>query len=228
VILNCPPFEDLTQATTGQTIRDKLGVPDEEPILLYSGGLTPLRGIENTLLALQFLERGILVLLGGGKLRGKLEALARAYRLSGRVHFVEFIPHEEVPRFISSADVGIIPYEWVGLNHYYSSPSKLFHYIMAELPVVGSDFPFLRQVILGNDIGATFDPSRPEGITEAIRSLIGDPTRYRTVKDNLRRIKMKYCWENEEKKFLGVYQSLFLASSMSEESKPEVRLHDAV
>ena len=76
--------------------------------------------------------------------------------------FSDFVHHAEVARFISSADIGLIPYERVGINHYLCSPSKLFHYIMAEIPVACSDFPFLRKVVLENGVGAVFDPSDPE------------------------------------------------------------------
>lgn len=206
VVLNCPPYTEI-DTSTGLTIREKLGLPLTVPVYLYSGGLTRQRGIENTVLALKYLERGVLILLGEGSLKEVLLEIIQQERLEGRVYFVDFIPHTEVPRFISSADVGIIPYENVGVNHYLCSPSKLFHYIMAELPVACSDFPFLRKIVVENDVGEVFDPSDPRSIASAIERIM-IPHRYQQIKSNLKRVKKEYTWEVEEQKFLAVYRDL--------------------
>lgn len=212
VILNCPPYEDNFLQGDAR-IRKKFNIKEEIPVYLYSGGLVKQRGIENTILALKHLEKGVLFILGEGQLKDKLVELIKREGLEDRVFFSEFIPHAEVPKFISSADVGLLPYENVGLNHYLCSPSKLFHYIMAELPVACSDFPFLRKVILDNGLGATFDPADPKSIAEAIEFIVGNKTRYQEIKENLSEAKKRYCWENEEKKFLRVYGVLNNSSS---------------
>jgi glycosyltransferase involved in cell wall biosynthesis len=149
-----------------------------------------------------------LVLLGEGPVRNQLEGIAIESGVSSRVFFHPFVPHASVPAFISSADIGIVPYEHVGLNHYLCSPSKLFHYIMAELTVVCSDFPFLREVVLGNGIGATFDPSSPASIAASIRRAIELRATDQGLADRLASIKRRYCWEQEEQSFLDVYRSL--------------------
>ncbi len=208
VILNCPPFEEDFRSKNGSSIRDKFGIGEKMPVYLYSGGLVEQRGIENTVLSLKYLKDGVLVILGEGQIKDSLVEIISSEGLERRVFFSDFILHTEVPTFISSADVGIIPYENVGINHYLCSPSKLFHYIMAELPVVCSDFPFLRKIVLDNELGATFDPAKPESIARAIRSVVESNARYEEIKENLKRAKNIYNWENEEKKFLAIYSSL--------------------
>ncbi len=208
VILNCPPFEKDFRSKNGSSIRDRFGIDEKEPVYLYSGGLVEQRGIENTVLSLKYLKDGVLVILGEGQIKDSLVEMISSEGLEKRVFFSDFVLHTEVPTFISSADVGIIPYENVGINHYLCSPSKLFHYIMAELPVVCSDFPFLRKVVLDNELGATFDPANPESIARAIRSVVESNARYKEIKENLKRAKRIYNWENEEKKFLEIYSNL--------------------
>jgi glycosyltransferase involved in cell wall biosynthesis len=208
VILNCPPFEKDFRSKNGSSIRDRFGIDEKEPVYLYSGGLVRQRGIENTVLSLKYLKDGVLVILGEGQIKDSLVEMISSEGLEKRVFFSDFVLHTEVPTFISSADVGIIPYENVGINHYLCSPSKLFHYIMAELPVVCSDFPFLRKVVLDNELGATFDPAKPESIARAIRSVVESNARYKEIKENLKRAKRIYNWENEEKKFLEIYSNL--------------------
>jgi glycosyltransferase involved in cell wall biosynthesis len=131
VVLNCPPYEP---SPAGPSFRERLGLPAGARVMLYSGGLRPDRGIEHAVRALEHLPGWHLVLVGSGPLEGDLVRLAAERGLSDRMWRTGFVPHAEVPRFIGSADVGVIPYLDVGLNHYLCSPSKLFHYMMAELP----------------------------------------------------------------------------------------------
>jgi glycosyltransferase involved in cell wall biosynthesis len=219
VVLNCPPYEERPSPATRGTVRAAARVPDEEVVLLYSGGLTKNRGIENTILALRYLPGASLVVLGEGALKEALEELAGANGLRGRVLFKDFIPHRDVPRFISSADVGIIPYENVGINHYLCSPSKLFHYIMAELPIACSDFPFLRQVVVTNELGKVFDPSDPESIADAVRGLVSVPGTLAACRARLNLVKRRYCWEEEARKMMAVYRSVAPAARLGAPSE---------
>jgi len=202
VVLNCPPYRD---AAPEGDIRARLGLPAGAPVLVYSGGLLPARGIEQTLLALHHLPGAVLVALGEGELRPELEALADREGLRDRVRFHGFVSPEEVPGFIASADVGVVPYRDVGLNHRLCSPSKLFHYLMAGLPVACSDLPFLRAVALGDGVGTVFDPGSPAAIAEAVSSILAAPEPYRA---RVAAVRERYSWEHEERRFLGVYATL--------------------
>ena len=201
-ILNCPPYQGSFDGHA--TARDLLNLPLDTPIYIYSGALNPNRGIENTVLALQYLP-GHLAILGDGPLKDSLTAIAQQANLSSRLHFLDWVPHTEVPSIIHSADVAVLPYLNVGVNHYLCSPSKLFHYIMAEVPVACSDFPFLRSVVRTHHLGDTFDPASPVSIA----STIGYCYRNREeIKANLRAAKAHYCWEAEEAKLLSLYREL--------------------
>jgi glycosyltransferase involved in cell wall biosynthesis len=183
-------------------------VPDEVPIFLFSGGLRPHRGIEKTILALRSLQTGVLVILGEGPLREDLEQLVNDHGVKSRVFFTDFVAHDEVPSLIRSADVGVIPYEHVGTNHYLASPSKLFHYVMAELPIACSDFPFLRAVVVEHELGDVFDPGDPASIAGTLGAMVDDPRRYARYKANLARLKRRYSWEEEEKRFMENYRAV--------------------
>jgi glycosyltransferase involved in cell wall biosynthesis len=207
VILNCPPFERIDDAI-GITAREKFDIPEDIPLVLYSGGLTRQRGIENVVEAMKSVQEANLVILGEGSLKPTLVDIVEEHGLNDRVFFSDFVPHEEVPIFISSADIGIVPYENVGMNHYLCSPSKLFHYMMAGLVIAGSDFPFLRSVIKDNDIGETFDPDDPESMAAAINAITEDEDRLERHRKNVRQAKYRYTWENEAEKFLAQYEEM--------------------
>jgi glycosyltransferase involved in cell wall biosynthesis len=220
VVLNCPPLIPEADRRTAPTLREELGLSNEQLVLLYSGALTPHRGLPNTIRALQYLEDTSLVLLGEGNLRDELERQAAAAGVADRVFFADFVHHLDVPELISAADFGVIPYEHVGINHYLCSPSKLFHYIMAGLPIVCSDFPYLRSVVLDNRIGAVFDPSDPASIAAAVKRLAVPPGLREACKQRLHEMRPHYCWEEQEKRFLGLYRSLPLPDEAPTAASP--------
>ncbi len=203
VILNAAP---IAEVSGGPTMRDQFRIPPDQTVIVYSGALAPHRGLEQTLLALRELDRTSLVFLGEGGLQEKLESLAARNGLADRVLFAKFVPYAQVPAFIRSADIGIVPYERYGLNHYLCSPSKLFHYIAAGLPIACSDFPFLHRIVLGEGIGVVFDPADPSSIAQAIRSVTARDV-YERAKARVTSLGYRYSWEQEERKLLSIYQT---------------------
>ena len=65
------------------------------------------------------------------------------------------VPHADVPRFLSSFDVALLPMqERVATSASnnsdiasWTSPLKLFEYMAAGLPIIASDLPVLREVL---------------------------------------------------------------------------------
>jgi len=231
ILLNCPPFDPVedVDARPGTTARQKFDIDPETPVVLYSGGLSTQRGLENLVEAMVDVPDAVLVILGEGPLREELEDMTVELGFTDRVHFSDFVPHEEVPAFITSADIGVVPYEHVGMNHYLCSPSKLFHYIMAELVIVGSEFPFLEHVIEGNEIGGTFDPNDPESMATAINAIVENPARLERHRENVAEAKYRYTWENEAEKFLDQYEAMHVNGPVGEpETTTAARANDPI
>jgi glycosyltransferase involved in cell wall biosynthesis len=207
VIMNCPDMKLASEDSA--LIRQKLGIASDEPVILYQGGFSPNRGLENLLLALHYVPRGALVFMGWGRLEEQLRSQASQEGWSNqRVFFLPPVPQEELLSWSASADVGVIPYRAVGLNNYYSLPNKFFEYIAAGLPVAASAFPELTRVIEGHGIGVTFDPEDPKSIAHAIRSILEDDKARERMRGNARKAAMLYNWQREEKKLIEIYRGL--------------------
>lgn len=93
-------------------VRAKLGLPLDVPIVLYTGNLTAVKAPEVLLEAFAKIatlpSRPVLVFVGDGEMRRELERAAAARRL-GAVRFVGRRPHEEIPEWMSAADVLCLP-----------------------------------------------------------------------------------------------------------------------
>jgi glycosyltransferase involved in cell wall biosynthesis len=115
---------------------------------------------------------------------------------------------EQVVYYCMSASLGVVIYQNTGLNNYYTAPNKLYEYMQAGLPVASSDFPALKEVVEGYDLGCTFDPEEPESIAEAINLVLAYGQRYDTMRRNALEAAKIFNWENESRKLLDIYERL--------------------
>jgi glycosyltransferase involved in cell wall biosynthesis len=193
VVLNVPKKQ--------QTIQVPRSRRHEHKIALYQGRYERTRGLENVVRACGFLLGDItLVLRGYGQIETELREIAKAF---GNCRFEAPVLPSQLVWAASNADVGIVPYVPVNTNNYYASPNKLFEYVQAGLPVVASDLPFLRKIVVENKIGCLFNPRNPKSIADAINVVTRDEN-LQVMKANVRKTQDQYCWDQEQKKLLMI------------------------
>lgn len=119
-------------------------------IVFYHGVLSPNRGLQATLKAIaickQHISNILFMIVGTGAGESELKNLASDLKIEKSVFFTGGVPFEEVPNYIKTADVGIIPLpqiDWWNV----SSPIKLKEYLAMQLPVIATDIPAHRFVV---------------------------------------------------------------------------------
>ncbi len=181
-------------------------LPADRPIVLYLGGLMGGRGIEFLVRAMASIDGAHLVLLGAGHLADDLLALAEATGSADRVHIVGPVPPDEVVGYARSADIGVSPIVPSCLNYRYSLPNKLFQYMAAAIPVVASDFPQVRDVVVGSGAGVVVDTANPAEIASAVRRLLDDPATAGAMGLKGRRaVEREYNWSTSAAALLEAY-----------------------
>lgn len=203
VLQNRPRFAAVPRGTL---IRDRLGLADALPILLYQGGLQPGRGLEDLVAAMPELPPCHLVFIGGGRLLHPLQAMVAARGLGGRVHFIPTLPLAELLAWTASADIGVQPIRNTCLNHFSTDSNKLFEYAMAGLPVVASDFPEIRRVVREHGIGLLFDPETPGALGRTLARLVADEGLRAALTANSRASGHALSWEAQEGALLALYE----------------------
>ncbi len=221
VVHNAPP-RWTPPAAAPDLLRAKLGLAPGTKLVLYHGGMTLERGLLPLVDAIERPEMaGVhLVLMGGGALRPELEARAAEPAAGGRVHVVEAVPPDELAAWVASADVGAMPNLPVNANERLSTPNKLFESIAVGLPVVSSDFPERRRIILDDpdgSLGAVCDPTRPAEIAAALRSILdlAPGAREDLRRRVLRAAHERWNWETESARLADLYDSLAVESPSS-------------
>ena len=210
VIMNCPP-KLITEATSSENLLlKKVGIEgDNRKVVLYQGGFSKGRGLDNLILANHHLENTVMIYMGWGAFEPELKKLAEREGLTGlKVHFTGPVDQSVLLNYTRCADVGVIPYQFVSLNNYYCSPNKLFEYMNAHIAIVASDFPELKRVIKGYQVGDVFDPESPEDIARSIMNVVSDEAKLTRIKQNTFKGAEVFNWENESKKLVDLYAGL--------------------
>lgn len=212
VVRNIPEFWDVTVEARERyrgLFRNKIGVSENSVIVMYHGIITVGRGVEMLISAVELLpENYVLVILGYGMLRERYQQIARDSIASRRIIFHDAVPFDELYQHICGADVGTCLIENYCESYYNSLPNKLFEYIQAGVPVLGSNFPEIEGIIESYSIGKTCDPTDCMAIVESILdltdSLHDDPAMAQSI--NVARHEL--CWEKEKIRLLDTIRRL--------------------
>lgn len=191
------------------SVREKLGLADDTPLLIYTGLMTINRGIETIICALKHLPEWHLVTVGpwNEEVKDTLIRLAEDEGVSEKFHVHEKVEPEVLIEFISSANISVVPIVNACLSYYYCLPNKLFEAAFAGLPIVASDLPDMKEFIDSNELGVVFDDGCEHSLADAVKKL-----EMMNVSDKLltnkTAIRKEYCFENEVTSLLNVYKQI--------------------
>ena len=195
---------DLRLLPGGETIA--AGVP----IVLYVGGITLDRGIEQLVDAMASIPDAHLVFLGGGGLEPEIRQRVTERGFDARTHFLGMVSSSEVVPYATSATVGILSTVPTNLNNRLALPNKIFQYMAAGIPTVASDYPQVREVVEGSGAGVVYSPTDTTALAAAIRTYTEDPARAARDGANGRRaIVERFHWDISAATLLDVYRGLY-------------------
>jgi glycosyltransferase involved in cell wall biosynthesis len=186
-------------------------------LLAYVGVMGVQDGVEYALYALHDLvyKRGrqdvSLVLMGNGDAVPYLQALAHALHLDEYVNFTGWLSRTDVLRYLTMADVGLIPDPQNGLNEY-STLIKTMEYMAMGKAIVAFDLAETR--FSAQDAAFYARPNRVEDFTDKIEVLLANEELRRTLGVvGRKRIKEELSWDHTKEPLLRAYERLFPRTS---------------
>ncbi|MGO9124948.1 MAG: glycosyltransferase family 4 protein [Terriglobales bacterium] len=155
-----PHFQNLPEAAPP--------APANAPIL-YFGRLSPEKGVDHLLRAMQALPQVRLQIAGDGPQRSELEGLARTLGLEN-VEFTGHLTGKDLERRIAAARFTILPslaYETLG--------KSILESYAWQRPVVASDLGSRRELVREGETGLLYPPGDVEQLSGAISYLAQRP-----------------------------------------------------
>ena len=180
---------------------------NRRPVAVYMGAMSVGRGAITMVQAMGFVrsDLGVRLTLAGSITSELLEKL-RAQPGFERVNVAGRLSRPQLNEILAEASVGMVVLH-PEPNYVSSFPTKMFEYMVAGLPVIASDFPLWRSIVLSNRCGLVVDPLNPSEIAQAIEYLISHEAEAREMgqrgSDLVRR---EYNWSTEREKLIAFYR----------------------
>lgn len=181
-----------------------------KPIALYQGALVPHRGCEELIAAAARLQHVRIAIRGFGS----SEQALRQLDSENRVLWWDAVPGPEVVQAAAQADIGLIPFLPTCLNHYLSTPNKLFEYMSAGLAIAGSDIPEVARFVTSYGLGRLFDPYSPSDIAEALDGMALSGQLDEMKRRSRQACEQRWNWEREVEGYLDLIERMLARADL--------------
>jgi glycosyltransferase involved in cell wall biosynthesis len=183
---------------------------ERPPAVAYIGSISERRGIREILQALALLPSAnpAQMMLAGPFSPEELRT--ELMRLPGwaRVKYLRVLDRPSVANLLSRVRFGLLVLR-PEPNFCNAMPIKLFEYMAAGIPVIASDFPLWRQIIVEAGCGLLVDPLDPRAIARAMEYLLSHDAEAEAMGRRGRQAACElYNWNSEERVLLNFYSEL--------------------
>ena len=174
----------------------------------YSGSIAGIRGIVELIDAMSHTSHDIRLNLCGTFSEPEVERDCKALLGWEAVNEMGLVSREVLRQVLARSMAGLVTFHAVP-NHIDSQPNKMFEYMSAGVPVIASDFPLWRDIVIGNKCGLCVDPSNPKDVAAAIEFIVKNPDEAKRMGENGRASITKYYnWAAEELKLFRFYEEI--------------------
>lgn len=201
--IDVPEVRD--HASERDVILQELKLPPESFVVGYIGRLARQKRVEDLIWAVETLRqirtRLQLIMIGDGPERERLEEFTRNVHCSGHATFLGH--REDATRFLAAMNVFCLASSFEGMSN------SVMEAMAAGLPVIASDIPANRELVVPDETGFLCKPGDPVGIMQFLRRLIDEPG----LGDRLgaagrQRIQTQFSVQNMVDRYAALYQKL--------------------
>ena len=186
-------------------------LPQGKYFLLFQGaGINPERGVEELVLAMEYLDpaKYHLVIIGGGDIFHIIKKMADKPELSDRITVLPKVPFEVLRAVTRRAHLGLSLDKPTNINHIYGLPNKIFDYLHSGVPVLVSRLAELEKIVHKYEVGTFIENHEPRHIASRIQEVFGDPVRLETWKRHTEKVREELNWEKEGQIVLEIFKQV--------------------
>jgi len=210
VVMNSPVLGAGSNTVTID-LRASVGLPDDVPLIVYSGGVTEARGVQTAVAALPDLPGVHLAVVCVPHNRvaqaGRLLAQATKLGVADRLHLLDPVRPDEVSAFVATADVGLLPVRHFG-SHEVALANKLFEYLYAGIPVLVSDCKAQADFVRTHGVGAVHVADDATSFATELRWLLARHDEVAEVIAHSPDLLEPFAWERQEAALRAFYRDL--------------------
>jgi glycosyltransferase involved in cell wall biosynthesis len=192
-----PRFRDIT-------LREKYGQPGE--ILLISAGrLVHKKGFDTLVSAMPDIIKEFpnvrLLIAGEGPLKHNLIQQAATLGVNNKVRFIGNLPWDQIPAFMASADIFILPSVKDRFGNVDGLPNVLLEAMSSGTAVISSDIPGAMILVRNGINGISYHAGDVQDLCKSVIRLLKNPQERNRLATNARKlIEEEFTWEIVGKK----------------------------
>jgi glycosyltransferase involved in cell wall biosynthesis len=187
-----------------ENCRKNLNLPKDKKNLLSVGNLLEVKGYKYLIEAVneivKYRKEILVIIVGFGHLKKKMEQQIKNLSLERHVHLVGAKPHDEIPIWMNACDVFVLP----SLNE--GNPTVMFECLGCGKPFIGTKVGGIPEIITSGDHGLLCEPANPKELAEKV--LIALDKEW--DREKILRYAERFTWESIAKGTLKVYETLSL------------------
>lgn len=193
--------------------KQKLGITNNNKIIMYIGSLIPLKNVNNLIKAFAKLQKNkirddiALFLMGDGNRKEELHSLTRTLEIENKVFFLGEKDNDEVPLWLNVTDIFVLPSLSEGF------PLVIPEAMMCGVPIVATDVGGVSEAIVNKTTGLLVKPNDIDSLAEAIHFYLNNEKFTQYVIKNAKRISTNFTWDKNAEKYFSIYKSLLNYSS---------------
>jgi teichuronic acid biosynthesis glycosyltransferase TuaC len=181
------------------TARKTLGLPTDKKILLSVGNLVTVKGhiylIDAMSRVLKDEKNVILLIIGSGPLREKLQSQIYKRGLNNNIKILGRKIHEEMPIWLNASDIFVLPSQNEGF------PTVVSEAMACGKPVVGTKVGGIPEAVSNDKVGILCEPQNPKSIADAIIFAINKNWIAKEISDYAK----QYSWDTLGHQIFRVY-----------------------
>lgn len=211
VIANAFEPVDNVEFRKPDQARSELSLPEALTIGTVTS-IVDYEGLDTLVKAIKILrDRGLDVhgaIVGDGVSRPSIASLVKSLGLSEVIALPGRVPREESHRWYQALDLFAVPRKKT-LVCETITPIKPIEAMSNGTPVVASDLPPLRELVVDSGAGVAFEPENPHAMADAIEKLIVDKNAYETAAKAALANAEDHTWERNMERYAKLYDGLF-------------------
>jgi len=194
-------------------LRQKFGT-NAENIVIFQGVIDPQDHpeiiVDAAQLVLKMHPDTMFWIVGDGTAIPGLMKKVSEYDLNDKFHFSGWIRLEEVHKYISASDIGLVILPDI-LSARGRLTLKEFEYWACGVPALVPRLPALEEVVEEGETGMFYEPGNFRSLGNTINSLIEDEKmRQRMGNNGIKMVKDKYEWEKLAAQFVEICEKLYI------------------
>ena len=205
--INTDNFKPLKKDVS---FRESVGISENDNVVIFVGTIYPFAGLMQIINNFENLKKENqnikLIIVGGGPSYSQLKKLVIEKNLESEIILTNFIDQNEIPKYISLADICINPFE---INYLTDRivPTKIIEYLACGKPVLSTPLSGTKELLPNEKFGILY--SNSDNFVNTLSSLLLDKNKLKQLgKQAFEYAQKNHNWNILSKQLLQKFTTL--------------------